>query len=58
MDEEAIATQLMDAKGWDADTHADVLERVRHALQRAQKDGPVDLISWWKFNLSHGAARK
>jgi hypothetical protein len=40
-DDEAIAAQIIAAKGWDADTHADVLKRVRHALQRAQKDGHV-----------------
>ena len=41
VDDEAIAAQIIAAKGWDADTHADVLKRVRHALQRAQKDGHV-----------------
>ncbi|MEP2640701.1 hypothetical protein [Roseobacter sp.] len=41
VDDETIAAQIITAKGWDADTHADVLKRVRHALQRAQKDGHV-----------------
>ncbi|WP_187428924.1 hypothetical protein [Roseobacter fucihabitans] len=36
VDDETIA-----AKGWGDDTHADVLKRVRHALQRAQKDGHI-----------------
>jgi len=40
-DDETLAAQIIEAKGWDADTHADVLKRVRHALQRAQKDGCV-----------------
>ncbi|MEP5632330.1 MAG: hypothetical protein ABJP79_10670 [Tateyamaria sp.] len=40
-DDEAIAAQIIAAKGWGDDTHADVLKRVRHALQRAQKDGHV-----------------
>jgi len=40
-DDETLAAQIIEAKGWDADTHADVLKRVRHALQRAQKDGRV-----------------
>ncbi len=40
-DDETIAAQIIAAKGWDADTHADVLKRVRHAIQRAQKDGHV-----------------
>ena len=31
----------MAAKGWGDDIHADVLKRVRDALQRAQKDGHV-----------------
>jgi len=38
-DDEAIAAQIMAAKGWNI--HADVLKRVRDALQRAQKDGHV-----------------
>jgi hypothetical protein len=41
LDDETIAAQIIAAKGWDADTHADVLKRVRHALQRAQKYGHV-----------------
>jgi len=41
VDDETIAVQIIAAKGWDAYTHADVLKRVRHALQRAQKDGHV-----------------
>jgi hypothetical protein len=41
VDDEATAAQIIAAKGWDADTRADVLKRVRHALQRAQKDGHV-----------------
>jgi hypothetical protein len=36
-----MATQIIAAKGWGDGTHADVLKRVRHALQRAQKDGHV-----------------
>jgi hypothetical protein len=40
-DDEAIAAQIMAAKGWGDDTHADVLKRARDALQRAQKDGHV-----------------
>jgi hypothetical protein len=40
-DDEAITAQIMDAKGWGEDIHADVLKRVRDALQRAQKDGHV-----------------
>ena len=40
-DDEAIAAQIMAAKGWGDDIHADVLKRVRDALQRAQKDGHV-----------------
>tara|TARA_R100000773_G_scaffold44295_1_gene44916 strand:+ start:171 stop:587 length:417 start_codon:yes stop_codon:yes gene_type:complete len=40
-DDETIAAQIMDAKGWSDDIHADVLKRVRDALQRAQKDGHV-----------------
>ncbi|MEP1588435.1 MAG: hypothetical protein ABJR46_13040 [Tateyamaria sp.] len=41
VDDETIAAQIIAAKGWGDDTHADVLKRVRHALQRAQKDGHV-----------------
>ena len=40
-DDEAIAAQIMASKGWGDDIHADVLKRVRDALQRAQKDGHV-----------------
>ena len=40
-DDEAIAARIIQAKGWDDDVHADVLKRVRDALQRAQKDGHV-----------------
>ena len=40
-DDEALAAQIIASKGWDDDMHADVLKRVRHALQRAQKDGRV-----------------
>lgn len=36
-DDEAIAVHIIDCKGWDAD----VLKRVRDALQRQQKDGRV-----------------
>jgi len=40
-DDETLAAQIIASKGWDDDMHADVLKRVRHALQRAQKDGRV-----------------
>lgn len=42
-DDETLAAQIIEAKGWDADEalRADVLKRARHALQRAQKDGRV-----------------
>lgn len=40
-DDEAIATQIIDAKGWGDDMKADVQKRVRDALQRQQKDGHV-----------------
>ena len=40
-DDEAIAAQIMAAKGWGDDIQADVLKQVRDALQRAQKDGHV-----------------
>jgi len=40
-DDEAIAAQIIAEKGWGDDTHADVLKRVRDALQRVQKDGHV-----------------
>ncbi len=40
-DDETIAGRIIEAKGWGDDMHADVLKRVRDALQRAQKDGHV-----------------
>ena len=40
-DDEMIAAQIMASKGWGDDVHADVLKRVRHAIQRQQKDGHV-----------------
>jgi len=40
-DDETLAAQIIASKGWGDDMHADVLKRVRHALQRAQKDGRV-----------------
>jgi hypothetical protein len=42
-DDETIAARIIEAKGWDADDalRADVLKRVRHAIQRQQKDGLV-----------------
>ena len=40
-DDETLAAQIIASKGWDSSMHADVLKRVRHALQRAQKDGRV-----------------
>ncbi|PIL14300.1 hypothetical protein P775_26715 [Puniceibacterium antarcticum] len=40
-DDETIAAQIMAAKGWGDDIHADVLKRVRDALQRAQTAGQV-----------------
>ncbi len=42
-DDDTLAAQIIEAKGWDADDElrSDVLKRVRHALQRAQKDGRV-----------------
>lgn len=40
-DGETLTAQIIAKKGWRDDTHADVLKRVRHALQRAQKDGHV-----------------
>jgi hypothetical protein len=42
-DDETIAARIIEAKGWDADDalRADVLKRVRHAIQRQQKDGHV-----------------
>ncbi len=38
-DDEAIASQIIATKGWDTDDtlRADVLKRVRHAIQRMQK---------------------
>ena len=41
VDDEAIAAQIVAAKGWGDDMHDDVLKRVRDALQRAQKGGHV-----------------
>jgi hypothetical protein len=43
-DDETITSRIMDAKGWDSSDNAlskDVLKRVRHAIQRQQKDGHV-----------------
>ena len=40
-DDVTIAAHIIDCKGWDADMQADVLKRVRDALQRQQKDGRV-----------------
>jgi hypothetical protein len=40
-DDAAIAAHIIDVKGWDADTLADVLKRVRDALQLQQKHGRV-----------------
>lgn len=40
-DDEAIAARIIEAKGWQDDVHSDVLKRVRHAIQRQQKDGHV-----------------
>jgi hypothetical protein len=40
-DDEAIAAQIMAAKGWGDDIRQDVLKWVRDALQRAQKYGHV-----------------
>lgn len=42
-DDETLAAQIIAAKGWDVDDalRADVLKRVRDALQRSQKDGRV-----------------
>ncbi|WP_299691920.1 hypothetical protein [uncultured Tateyamaria sp.] len=42
-DDETITAQIIAAKGWHADDalRADVLKRVRHAIQRQQKDGHV-----------------
>lgn len=38
---ETIAAKIIATKGWNASTHADLLKRVRDALQRAQKDRHV-----------------
>ncbi|MFK8036198.1 MAG: hypothetical protein AB8B94_18850 [Hyphomicrobiales bacterium] len=40
-DDETITCQIIKAKGWrkNSDLTSEVLKRVRHALQRAQKDG-------------------
>ncbi len=40
-DDETIAAQIIASKDWGDDDHADVLKRVRHAIQRQQKDGHV-----------------
>lgn len=40
-DDEAIAARIIETKGWDGDMQADVLKRVRHAIQRVQKSGLV-----------------
>ncbi len=40
-DDEAITAQIIVAKGWGEDCHADVRKRVRHLLQREQKAGRV-----------------
>ena len=40
-EDETIAAQIIASKGWGDDVHADVLKRVRDALQRQQKDGHV-----------------
>lgn len=42
-DDETITNRIIERKGWDHDDalHADVLKRVRHALQREQKVGRV-----------------
>lgn len=40
-DDVTIAAQIMAANGWGEDIHADVLKRVRDALQRAQVAGHV-----------------
>ncbi|MEP4194016.1 MAG: hypothetical protein ABJL99_00060 [Aliishimia sp.] len=36
-DDETLTAQIIAAKGWDDDCHADVRKRVRHLLQREQK---------------------
>ncbi len=40
-DDETLTLQIIAKKGWDSSFHADVLKRVRDALQRQQKDGRV-----------------
>ena len=40
-DDETIAARIIASKGWGDDVHADVLKRVRDALQRQQKEGHV-----------------
>jgi len=40
-DDETIAAWIIERKGWGDDIHADVLKRVRDALQRQQKAGRV-----------------
>ena len=40
-DDETIAAQIMDVKGWGDDMHDDVLKRVRDAIQRQQVAGHV-----------------
>lgn len=40
-DDEAVAARIVDAKGWGEDMYPDVPKRVRHAIQRQQKDGHV-----------------
>lgn len=40
-DDMTITAQIMAVKGWGEDVQADVLKRVRHCIQRAQKDGHV-----------------
>ncbi|MDB9804421.1 hypothetical protein OAC22_00805 [bacterium] len=60
VDDEAIAGQIMAAKGWGDDINADVLKRVRDALQRAQKDRHVVQDFWpdgclWRIAVSKNA---
>ena len=40
-DDETLVAAILEAKGWGEDVHADVLKRVRDALQRAQTAGHV-----------------
>lgn len=40
-DDETLTAQIIAAKGWGDDCHADVRKRVRHLLQREQKVGRV-----------------